>query len=82
ARLVQRLRLAGDAREAVPLEVLAAGPDFPANALGRKVRAGRHVGEVVRLSPDGAQLSMVNERSGATQLFDVAFWRAKGRPAR
>ncbi|MGN6527061.1 MAG: DEAD/DEAH box helicase [Burkholderiaceae bacterium] len=81
ARLVQRLRLAGDAREAVPLEVLAAEPDFPANALGRRVRAGRHAGEVVRLSPDGAQLSMVNERSGATQLFDVAFWRAKGRPA-
>ena len=77
ARLVQRLRLAADPRTAVPLVDLARLPGFPANALGRKVSAGRHVGEVTRLSADGTQLTLVNERSGAAQAFDVAFWRAK-----
>ena len=77
ARLVQRLRLGTDAREAVPLLELARAADFPRNALGRKVSAGRHVGEVTRVSPDGRQFSLVNERSGATQVFDVAFWREK-----
>jgi len=77
APLVQRLRLAADGREALPLERLAAQPDFPANALGRRVMAGRHRGEIVRVSPDGRQFWLVNERSGATQLFDTAFWRAK-----
>jgi hypothetical protein len=77
APLVQRLRLAADGREALPLERLAAQPDFPANALGRRVMAGRHRGEIVRVSPDGRQFWLVNERSGATQLFDTAFWRTK-----
>ncbi|MFN5046791.1 DEAD/DEAH box helicase, partial [Roseateles sp.] len=77
APLVQRLRLAADGREALPLERLATQPDFPANALGRRVMAGRHRGEIVRVSPDGRQFWLVNERSGATQLFDTAFWRAK-----
>jgi hypothetical protein len=77
ARLVQRLRLAADDRPVLPLLDLAREPGFPANAVGRKVSAGRHVGEVLRLSPDGAQLTLVNERSGEQQLFDVAFWRAK-----
>ncbi len=81
APIVQRLRLAGDAREAIPLQQLAAQPDFPANALGRRVVAGRHVGEVTRISPDGAQFWLVNERSGASQLIDVAFWREKARTA-
>jgi DNA replication ATP-dependent helicase Dna2 len=81
ARLVQRLRLAADVRAPVALLELARQPDFPANALGRKVSAGRHVGEVAGLSPDGTQLTLVNERSGARQLFDVAFWRAKARAA-
>lgn len=77
APIVQRLRLAGDAREAVPLLRLAAGADFPANALGRRVTAGRHTGEVVAVSPDGQQLWIVNERTGARQLFDAEFWRAR-----
>lgn len=77
--IVQRLRLAGDAREAVPLLDLARQPGFPANALGLRVRAGRHTGEVSRLSPDGQQFWLVNERTGATQLFDTAFWRARAR---
>ena len=77
APIVQRLRLAGDAREAVPLLHLAGQPNFPANALGRRVTAGRHIGEVARLSPDGQQFWLVNERSGAEQLIDAGFWRAR-----
>jgi hypothetical protein len=77
APLVQRLRLADDAREVLPLQQLAAAADFPANALGRRVSAGRHVGEVVRVSACGAQLWLVNERSGAEQLIDANFWRAR-----
>lgn len=77
APLVQRLRLAGDARVALDLRDLARQPDFPANALGRRVRAGRHTGEVSRLSPDGRQFWLVNEISGAEQLIDVGFWRAR-----
>ncbi|MEY4751673.1 MAG: hypothetical protein RIQ60_3887 [Pseudomonadota bacterium] len=78
APIVQRLRLAGDTRPATPLlELARAGADFPANALGRRVSAGRHTGEVSALSADGRQFTLVNERSGATQVFDVAFWRAK-----
>ncbi|QPF75167.1 AAA family ATPase [Roseateles sp. DAIF2] len=79
APIVQRLRLAGDARAATPLLELACAPDFPANALGRRVSAGRHTGEVSRLSPDGSQFWLINERSGATQLFDTAFWRERAR---
>ena len=79
APIVQRLRLAGDAREALPLLALAHAPDFPANALGRRVQAGRHVGEVVRVSPDRRQFWLVNERSGATQLIDADFWRERAR---
>jgi len=79
APIVQRLRLAGDTREALPLLALAAQPEFPANALGRRVAAGRHTGEVTRLSPDGAQFWLVNERTGAEQLIDAGFWRARAR---
>ncbi len=77
APIVQRLRLAGDAREVAPLLELARHPGFPANAIGRRVQAGRHTGEVSRISPDGRQFWLVNERTGAEQLFDVGFWRAK-----
>jgi hypothetical protein len=77
--IVQRLRLAGDGREAMPLQELARQPGFPGNALGQRVRAGRHTGEVSRLSPDGRQFWLVNERTGAEQLFDADFWRARAR---
>jgi DNA replication ATP-dependent helicase Dna2 len=77
APIVQRLRLAGDVRDAVPLAELARQLDFPANAVGRRVRAGRHVGEVVRMSPDGRQFWLVNERTGAEQPIDTGFWRAR-----
>ena len=77
APIVQRLRLAGDTREAVPLLDLARAPGFPANALGRRVTAGRHTGEVAELSADGRQFWLVNERTGARQLIDAAFWRAR-----
>ena len=79
APLVQRLRLAGDSRPVVPLQTLAAAPDFPRNALGLRVSAGRVTGEVQRLSPDGRQLWLVNERSGAALPLDADFWRAKAR---
>ncbi|GAA0765199.1 DNA2/NAM7 family helicase [Ideonella azotifigens] len=79
AALVQRLKLGTDTREAVPLLELARRPGFPANALGQRVSAGRHTGEVSRLSPDGRQFWLVNERSGTEQLFDTEFWRAKAR---
>ena len=49
----------------VPLQTLAAAPGFPGNALGLRVSAGRVTGEVQRLSPDGRQLWLVNERNGA-----------------
>ena len=75
--LMQRLRLAGDARPATPLLQLARQRDFPANALGQRVSAGRHEGEVVRVSPDGAQLWLVNARTGAQQLIDAEFWRRR-----
>jgi len=81
APLVQRLRLAGDTREAEPLLALAREPGFPANALGRRVSAGRHVGEVVRLSPDGRQFWLINARTGAEQLIDTEFWRQRARGA-
>lgn len=77
ATIVHKLRLADDRREAVPLEQLAGQPGFPGNALGRRVQAGRHTGEVARISPDGRQLWLVNERTGAEQLFDAGFWRAR-----
>ena len=77
--IVQRLRLASDTREAVSLLDLAREPGFPANALGRRVTAGRHTGEVSQLSPDGRQFWLVNERSGATQLIDTEFWRNRAR---
>lgn len=77
APIVQRLRLAGDGREAVPLLALARQPGFPANAVGRRVTAGRHTGEVARLSPDGRQFWLVNERSGAEQLIDAGFWQSR-----
>nr|WP_221439538.1 AAA domain-containing protein [Roseateles oligotrophus] len=77
APIVQRLRLAGDARAVTPLLALARQPDFPANTLGRRVSAGRHTGEVSHLSPDGQALWLINERSGASQAIDVGFWRRK-----
>ena len=77
APLVQRLRLAGDRRPVIPLQSLAAAPDFPRNALGLRVSAGRVTGEVQGLSPDGRQLWLVNERSGATLPLDADFWRAR-----
>lgn len=79
APIVQRLRRAGDQREALPLLELARQPGFPANALGRRVMAGRLTGEVSRVSPDGRQFWLVNERSGAEQLIDTEFWRARTR---
>ncbi len=79
APLVQRLRLAGDTRPVVPLQALAAAADFPRNALGLRVSAGRVTGEVQGLSPDGRQLWLVNERSGAALTLDADFWRAKAR---
>lgn len=75
--IVQRLRLAGDTRPVTPLLDLARQPGFPANALGLRVSTARHTGEVARVSKDGAQLWLVNEVSGAEQVFDVAFLRAK-----
>ncbi|PZP30947.1 MAG: DNA helicase [Roseateles depolymerans] len=77
APIVQRHRLSADARPVQPLQDLAREPGFPANALGRRVQAGRHVGEVSRVSADGRQFWLINERSGATQLMDAAFWRAR-----
>lgn len=77
AAVLNRMRLAGDSRTAVPLQALAAAPGFPANAVGQRVQAGRHVGEVRRLSVDGATLWLVHERSGAELPIDVAFWRAR-----
>lgn len=77
APLAQRLRLAGDTREVVSLQDLAREPGFPHNAVGRRVSAGRHVGEVSRVADGGAQLCLVNERSGIEQWIDVAFWKAR-----
>jgi len=79
APITQRLRLAGDERQAVPLRHLALQPDFPANTKGRRVTTGRQTGEVSRLSPDGRQFWLVNERTGAEQLFDAEFWRERAR---
>ncbi|WP_457425207.1 DEAD/DEAH box helicase [Roseateles sp. P5_E7] len=77
APLMQRLRLAGDTRAVTPLLALAREPGFPANALGQRVSAGRHEGEVARISADGRQFWLVNARTGAEQLIDVAFWRQR-----
>lgn len=77
AAIVHRLRLAGDARPVRSLLQLATQPGFPGQALGQRVSAGRHVGELCRVSTDGRQFWLRNERSGAEQLFDTAFWRAK-----
>jgi hypothetical protein len=82
AALVQRRRLAGDERPTLDLLALAAQPDFPANALGQRVRAARHCGEVSRISPDGSQFWLINERTGAEQAFDTGFWRERARSSR
>lgn len=76
-KVVARLRLSADGRDATPLATFARAADFPANAVGHKVRAGRVVGEVARASPDGARFWLLNERTGALQEFDAAFWRAR-----
>ena len=77
APLVQRLRLASDRRPVTPLLTLAREPGFPRNALGRRVSAGRHEGEVARVSADGRQFWLVNARTGAEQLIDAEFWRQR-----
>ncbi|MBI3346134.1 MAG: DNA2/NAM7 family helicase [Burkholderiales bacterium] len=81
APLMQRLRLAADTREARPLLELARDPGFPANAMGQRVRAGRHEGEVARISADGSQFWLVNARTGAEQPIDTEFWRRRAREA-
>ncbi|RTL46826.1 MAG: DNA helicase [Burkholderiales bacterium] len=77
APLLRRLRLAGDLRSVTPLLALAREPGFPRNALGRRVSAGRHLGEVARVSADGRQFWLVNARTGAEQLIDAEFWRQR-----
>lgn len=81
APLMQKLRLAGDTRAVTPLLDLAREPGFPANALGQRVSAGRHQGEVARLSADGRQFWLINARTGAEQLIDVDFWRRRAQGA-
>ena len=76
-KVLARLRLAADRRDATPLAEFARHADFPSNAVGHKVRAGRVVGEVARASADGSRFWMLNERTGALQEFDAAFWRAR-----
>ncbi|MDR7268588.1 hypothetical protein J2X20_001217 [Pelomonas saccharophila] len=79
APLVRKLRLAADERTAQPLIELARAPGFPANAIGRRVTAGRLSGEVTRVSCDGDQFWLVNAITGAEQPFDTAFWRQRAR---
>lgn len=79
APLMHRLRLSSDSRATVPLLELARHADFPANALGRRVTAGRHAGEVSCVSPDGAQFWLINAATGVQQLFDTEFWRRRAR---
>ncbi|MGY0196652.1 DEAD/DEAH box helicase [Leptothrix sp. BB-4] len=76
-QIVQRLRLAGDTRPVTPIESAAREPGFPRSAVGLRVRIGRHVGEVARISPDGSELWLHNEASGQAQCFDVGFLRRK-----
>ena len=77
APLVQKLRLASDDRAAEPLIELARQPGFPANAVGRRITAGRHSGEVARVSADGSQFWLINASTGVEQVFDVEFWRQR-----
>lgn len=79
APLVQKLRLAADDRAAQPLIELARLPGFPANAVGRRVTAGRHSGEVARISADGSQFWLINANTGLQQVFDAEFWRQRAR---
>jgi hypothetical protein len=81
APLMQKLRLAGDTRAVTPLLELARQTGFPANALGQRVSAGRHEGEVARISADGRSFWLVNARTGAEQLIDVEFWRQRAQAA-
>jgi DNA replication ATP-dependent helicase Dna2 len=81
APLMQRLRLAADTRAVTPLLELAGEPGFPTNALGKRGSAGRHVGEVARISADGRQFWLVNARTGAEQLIDADFWRLRAQGA-
>jgi hypothetical protein len=75
APIVHRMRLAADPREPVALPSLAKAPDFPFNAKGLRVAAGRLVGEVHRIAPDGRQFWVINEKSGNEVVIDTAFWR-------
>lgn len=81
APIVHRQRLAQDGRAVVPLLTLAAASGFPRNAVGQRVSAGRAVGEVAGISPDGRQLWLINERTGLRQAIDVAFWRQRAQDA-
>ena len=74
APIVHRMRLAADPREPVALLSLAKASDFPFNAKGLRVVAGRLVGEVHRIAPDGRQFWVINEKSGNEVLIDTAFW--------
>ncbi|MDP4302372.1 DEAD/DEAH box helicase [Leptothrix discophora] len=76
-QIVQRLRLAGDTRPVRPIEALARDSGFPRAAVGLRVRIGRHVGEVARISPDGSELWLHDEASGEARRFDVGFLRRK-----
>lgn len=75
AQIMNRARLAGDDRKAVPIADLIARPQFPACAVGQRVAIGRHFGEVLRVAADGGTLWMVNAETGAEQAFDVAVLR-------
>lgn len=77
APIVQRLRLAGDAREAVPLSTLARAADFPFNTRGLRIAAGRLVGEVDRIAADGARFWVIHEKSGNAVEIDAPFWRER-----
>jgi len=77
APIVQRMRLAGDPREALPLLSLAKAPDFPFNTKGRRIAAGRLIGEVDRIAPDGSRFWLINEKSGNEVEIDAEFWRRK-----
>ncbi len=76
-QIVQRLRLTGDARPVQAIETLARERGFPRSSVGQRVRIGRHLGEVARISPDGAELWLHDEASGEARCFDVGFLRRK-----
>jgi DNA replication ATP-dependent helicase Dna2 len=69
------VRFYNDQRPSIPIADLINQVGFPNNALGKRVKIDRHIGEVSRVSGDSCYLYMINILTGAEQCFNVQILR-------